>query len=342
VLTRYRYEAMLSVFSSENIYVQSVAMRIARFSATPDYVKFRTNFHAALAPLVPTINATHPIDDSLGIRAYESIVLPARNGRGWFKMLVFAPPNRTQRPLPTILHIHGGWWVASIPDAVTRDFYGRRIVAQALKEGLEVNVAELDYRLAPEHPFPAALHDVQDALAYLREHADTLNIDVSKMIVGGESAGGNLALSAVIADVNAKRRIAAVAAVMSVCDIGPGWNESASYNEWVYMGFTHELNNAAAAAYCPAELCDREDSLVSPLRTAKSVLKLFPPTVIKTHGRDPLADGGVALAAKLQEAGARVKALHCANCVHLTVEPDELRLEPYTLAVKMISATAQS
>jgi hypothetical protein len=96
ILTRYRYEVMLALLSSENVYVQSALMYVGRLAATTNFVKYRVHFDNSFNTVLSTLNATDPIDDTLGIRTYEQIVLPGRDGRGWFKMLLFAPPNPQQ------------------------------------------------------------------------------------------------------------------------------------------------------------------------------------------------------------------------------------------------------
>lgn len=102
--------------------------------------------------------------------------------------------------LPTIIYFHGGAYVGGSVD-VTRN------VCRALSDRLKFNVIDVDYRLAPENPYPAALDDAYAALTYLYEHNEEYRIDVNQLYVGGDSAGGNLALSCCIKDIenNTKR-----------------------------------------------------------------------------------------------------------------------------------------
>lgn len=94
-------------------------------------------------------------------------------------------PSR-DKGLPCILYIHGGGWV--ICDLDSHD-----LLARALAKESGCAVLSVDYRLAPEHPFPAGLQDCRAALLWLRDHGASLGLDGSRIAVAGDSAGGNLA-----------------------------------------------------------------------------------------------------------------------------------------------------
>lgn len=94
--------------------------------------------------------------------------------------------ERSDKATPSVLYFHGGGWV--LGDLESHDTLCRRLAAES---GLIV--VSVDYRRAPEHPYPAALEDCLDAAAFVTEHSEELGIDGSQMIVAGDSAGGNLA-----------------------------------------------------------------------------------------------------------------------------------------------------
>ena len=97
-------------------------------------------------------------------------------------------PGVDNKPAPAIVYIFGGGWTIGNVDAFDDSI--RRIANSS-----EMMVAAMDYRLAPEHPFPAGLNDVVTAVRWIGEHGEELGIDSSKIALGGQSAGANLALS---------------------------------------------------------------------------------------------------------------------------------------------------
>ena len=116
----------------------------------------------------------------------ESLTLPGGDGHARPARLYAARAMDDQEPLPALLYLHGGGFV--VGDLETHDSLCRQI---ALRSGGAV--VALDYRLAPEHPFPAAWDDAAAALRGLHEAARNLGLDASRMAIGGDSAGGTLA-----------------------------------------------------------------------------------------------------------------------------------------------------
>src|SRR5690606_14776539 len=95
-------------------------------------------------------------------------------------------PEGAETPGPALVYLHGGGWVVGSLD--THDG-----LCRALANRARVRVASVDYRLAPEHPFPAAAEDAYAVTKHLAEHGAALGIDGGRLAVGGDSAGGNLA-----------------------------------------------------------------------------------------------------------------------------------------------------
>ncbi len=113
----------------------------------------------------------------------EDISLPARDGHTMPARL-YAP--RSETDLPVLLYIHGGGF--SVGSLTTHDVLCRQLSRQG-----HCAVVSLDYRLAPEHRFPTAVHDSWDALDWLHQNGQTLGLDTTRLAVGGDSAGGTLA-----------------------------------------------------------------------------------------------------------------------------------------------------
>ena len=112
----------------------------------------------------------------------EDISLPARDGHAMPARL-YAP--RSDVALPVLLYIHGGGF--SVGSLTTHDVLCRQLSRQG-----HCAVVSLDYRLAPEHRFPTAVHDSWDALNWLHQNGQTLGLDTTRLAVGGDSAGGTL------------------------------------------------------------------------------------------------------------------------------------------------------
>ena len=107
------------------------------------------------------------------------------------------PAAQRERPPPVLVYYHGGGWV--IGDLDTHD-----TLCRELANGSGCAVVAVDYRMGPEHRFPAAVDDSLAATRWVHDHAAELGVDASRLAVGGDSAGGNLA--AVVAIAAARRR----------------------------------------------------------------------------------------------------------------------------------------
>jgi triacylglycerol lipase len=123
--------------------------------------------------------------ESLGIVDKSVLVLPGPAGAPDLTALLYRPKAATE-PLPCIFHIHGGGYVAGSAEAM--EGLHRPLVAE-----LGCSLVSVNYRLAPETPFPGAIEDCYAALGWLLSHADELGVDGTRVGVMGESAGGGLA-----------------------------------------------------------------------------------------------------------------------------------------------------
>jgi acetyl esterase len=205
--------------------------------------------------------------------------------------------QRLYRPaegvLPALVYFHGGGWV--VGDLETHDVVCRQIATQA-----HAVVIAVDYRLAPEHPFPAAVEDAWSATTWIAAHATELGIDPKRLAVGGDSAGGGLAaVVALMARDSQKLRLTLQVLVYPVTDLRAA---SASYSKYAEGYFlTRAAMEWYIAQYAPTPQAI-EDWRGSPLR-APWVHGVAPALVIAAE-LDPLCDEGEAYARRLQ--GARV------------------------------------
>ena len=193
-------------------------------------------------------------------------------------------------PVPLLIFLHGGGWM--LGDLDTHDAMHRILAHRA-----GCAVLGVGYRLAPEHPFPAALDDVATVFAWVGREAAVLCCDPSRIGVGGESAGGNLAAALTL-----KLRDAGQAQPRFQLLIHPVTDlalELPSFDELAVPGLTRDYLIACRAMYLGDE--DVADPYVSPARAAHH--DGLAPAIVLTVGEDPLRDDGEAYAGILARAG---------------------------------------
>lgn len=213
---------------------------------------------------------------------------------------------RAEERIPVTLFLHGGGWV--VGNAATYDTHCRRLANAA-----QCVVVFVEYRLAPEHRFPAAVDDCYAVLRWLKENAPHIGGDRRKIAVAGDSAGGNL--SAVLClksrDLNGPP-ICAQALVYPVTDHWDAGYLSYSENAENY-GLTRDLMKWFWAHYLgPGG--DRRHPYASPLRAG--FVANLPPALVITAGYDPLRDEALAYADRLEEAGNIVQRKHYEGQIH--------------------------
>ncbi len=199
------------------------------------------------------------------------------------------------RARPVVAYFHGGGWVQG--DLETHHGLCARL---ALRAG--AIVVAVDYRLAPEAKFPAAVDDCLAAYRWLRSHADELGGDATRVAVAGDSAGGNL--SAVVSLLAAPAGVPRPTCQVLIYPATDFHFETASHRELVDG---HVIPRDRVLWYMEQYLrddADRNDPRASPLLAKE--LRDQPPTLVVTGGFDPLRDEGHAYAARLRDAGADV------------------------------------
>ena len=222
----------------------------------------------------------------------EDIVIPGPAGD--IPARVYAP-HATPALLPAVAYFHGGGWVQG--DLETHHGLCARLALHA-----DALVVAIDYRLAPEHKFPAGVEDAFAAYRWLRARGRALGADATRVAVAGDSAGGNL--SAVVS------QLAASAGVpLPTCQvlIYPALDASLDTESHRDLADAHIIPRDRIVWYMTQYLgtdADKADPRVSPLRAKR--LAGQPPTMIVTAGFDPLRDEGHAYAEALRRAGVDV------------------------------------
>jgi acetyl esterase len=273
--------------------VTALLERVARsplppYHSVPAFVARRIyrDTRAALAPRPPEVAEVRlqVFDGTIAVRSYRPVL---------------------DEILPALVFFHGGGW--TIGDLDTHD-----VVCRQLALGARCAVFSVDYRLAPEQPFPAAVEDCWFASRFIFDHAQKLKIDPNRIAVGGDSAGGNLA---------------AVVALMARDAGGP----PLAYQLLIYPATdqrcempSHERNGEGylltkegirffRGGYLPNEK-DRTDWRASPLLAASHAD--VAPAFLLTAGYDPLVDEGRAYADMLAKAGVQVSYREYPDMVH--------------------------
>jgi acetyl esterase len=214
---------------------------------------------------------------------------------GELPLRLYEPRDEPTEKAPLVLYFHGGGWVVGSLD--THDGVCRKLAAET-----GYPVVSVDYRLAPEHPFPAALRDCYRALEWATETAPELDADPERVALAGDSAGGNLA---------------AATALLARDEDGP----SVAYQALVYPATGDPRETQAYAENAEGYFLPRETmewfadqyldddidigNIYARPRLAADLSEL-PPATIVTGGFDPLRDDGAAYARRLDEAGVSV------------------------------------
>lgn len=251
----------------------------------------------------------HPAFDLIRTRAEARTRPGAREGvahvadvdADGVRCLLFRPDSGA----PVVLYLHGGGWaLGGIEEA---EPLCRRL---ANRSGWAV--LAVGYRLAPEHPYPAAIDDVERAIAWLRREDAALGVDASRLALAGDSAGANLcaavALRARDRGVPAYLLQALLYPVLDLVREAPSRTEFAEG-----FGLDRTTVRWHVESYAPS-LADRRRPDVSPLRAAS--LEGLPPAMVVTAEHDPLRDEGEEYAARLADAGVPVVATRYLGMIH--------------------------
>jgi acetyl esterase len=272
----------------------------------PDAAAVLQAFREAGRPSYDTLTPSEARDYYLAARlianpeppvlaSIRAVTLPG--SAGTIPARIYTPQNlrKADGMAPCLVFFHGGGWV--IGDLDSHDVLCRTLAVEG-----ETVVISVDYRLAPEHKFPAAIDDAIAATRWISEHAMELNIDAMRITVGGDSAGGNLAaIVAIDARDNDGPPLNGQLLIYPATDFrmtSPSHSEPETdclLTHSVMVWFRdHYLNGAA----------DIDNWRASPARVEN--LAHLPPAYVLTAGADPLRDEGNDYARRLEQAGVAV------------------------------------
>lgn len=243
---------------------------------------------------------TGPKDVAVG--KVDNLTIPGPGGE--IRARSYAP-IAASGPLPALIYFHGGGFVAG--GLESHDGLCRLFAAEG---GFRVIAA--DYRLAPEHIYPAALDDAWAATQWIEQNATAFGVDAGRIAVGGDSAGGMLA--AIVCQMAKEKGGLKIAQQLLMFPNTQMGAETSSLHEFA-VGYFLERKAIEYfnGLYAPAGV-DRNSPRVSPLK-AKEFAGL-PPAYVMLGGYDPLHDEGLAYAEKLQAAGVKVTIADYPDMVH--------------------------
>jgi len=279
---------------------------------------------AAVVPYLPSLGTIEPAEARVALRemiaglpppilpdglTISDQTIPGADGNE-VPVRVYSPPRPSGdgAAVPSVLYLHGGGFMVG-------DLETEHAGAAAIAGELGVVVVSVDYRLAPEHPFPAPLEDCYSALCWLAGEAEALGVDPERIAVSGQSAGGGLAAGlALLARDRGGPALCfqllgipelddrlATPSMVAFTDT-PLWNRPAAERSWAFY-----LGDAAGGDTSP---------YAAPARAADQDLVGLPPAYVSTGEYDPLRDEGITYALRLLQAGVSVELHQYAGTFH--------------------------
>lgn len=221
------------------------------------------------------------------------------------RLRIYEPKISGRKPLPALIYLHGGGWTFGSLNSCAR-FCG------AVASGGNIKVIAVDYRLAPENPFPAGLNDCIESLKFVSSRCDSLGIDPARIAIGGDSSGGNLAIATALAP-ECKGLLNALILFYPVtkayADGSGSWNRFGKG-----YGLDSEIMETFNRAYLAGE--NPRNHSVSVAFCSDSDLERLPPTLLVAAGHDILRDQGIEFAERL---GSRVRRIEFPEACHLFI-----------------------
>ncbi|WP_375541023.1 alpha/beta hydrolase [Paenibacillus tyrfis] len=219
---------------------------------------------------------------------------------------IYEPVRREDQKLPAFLWIHGGGYVLGHPSSDD-------VLCECFVKAANCIVISPDYRLAPEHPFPAAIEDCYAALEWITNRAEEMNIDLSRIAIGGASAGGGL--TAALALMARDKGGPAICFQMPLYPMIDDRNVTPSSHEITHQAVWNRANNLAAWKMYLGEHAHGDISPYAAPSRAKSLAGL-PPVYTCVGQLDPFRDETIDYVARLAQAGVDVEFQLYPGCYH--------------------------
>lgn len=208
---------------------------------------------------------------------------------------------------PLLIYLHGGGWTIGSLNSCAR-FCG-----EVCSQG-GVSVLAVDYRLAPEHPYPAPLDDCEAAIRLALEKAGEWGCSAKRVIVGGDSSGGNLAIASTL-----RMEKGDVSGLLLFYPVTKAWNDGSQ--SWLKYGKGFGLDGDLMEAFNRSYILPEQarNAEVSPMCAEDEVLKRLPRTLLIAAGCDILADQGKEFVKRIAALGVDATRIEFSKAVHLFI-----------------------
>ena len=245
----------------------------------------------------------------------ESKTIPG-GPNGEISIQIVKPEGSDNKTLPVVMYFHGGGWVLGGFDSHER-------LLRELAKGADAAIVFVNYTLSPEAKYPIPVEEAYAATKWVAENGQTLNLDSSRLVVAGDSVGGNMAtVVALLAEERGGPHIISQLLFYPVTDANFDTPSYLKYQEGYWLAreemewfWDNYLSNDT----------NRKEPTVSPLQASIDQLSKLPPTLIIVGENDVLRDEGEAYAHKLMQAGVNTTAIRYLGTIH-----DFMMLNPIT------------
>ena len=220
-------------------------------------------------------------------------------------------PKKTDKKLPILIYLHGGGWTIGSINSCSA-------YCNAIASTEEIIVLAINYRLAPEFPFPFAIEDCVNAYLLALEKAEAWGGDPSKISIGGDSSGGNLALATAL-QIN-RDKLPRVKSLVLFYPVVKAYADKSS--SWKKYGKKYGLNSDIMIAFNNAYIMGRNivyDPLISIYHAGENELKELPEILFVAAGKDILFDQGKAFCKKVTGLGVKVERHEFKESCHLFI-----------------------
>ncbi|MCL1126270.1 alpha/beta hydrolase [Shewanella surugensis] len=284
--------------------IEAIAKTLPCFDFS-DASKVRAMF-AQMQQMLVEQGIERPTDDSIDEIEY---LIPGPEGAPEIPIRLYRPKGQSV-PMPIFINFHGGGFMLGDLELD----HPRSLVMAAKTNAIGIMV---DYRLAPEHPFPAAVEDCYATLEWVAQHADELNIDPNRIVIGGGSAGGNLAAGVALMSRDRKGPKILLQMLLYPALDDRGQTESMKNGEGLYICDSQSVRDVwqhYLGRHCSGDTQAPTSHYAAPARADN--LSHLPPAYIVTCEHDALRDEGILYAMRLMNAAVPVELHHYPGTVH--------------------------